>query len=227
MACGVQDNANQAASQSQTAAQPMSDNSPTPPAFASANRLKQPGPGGLRSAGQSSSQTSSYPRTNPADAYKFRAMRLRDEHGVIKPDGLINAIDQRQSLVKSGPPAAGEPDYGPLQRPAAGPAKPAARSLTSASFGSDGPTNIGGRILTIAVNPSGTVYVGTAGGGIWSYSAGVWTPLTDFMASLAVDSLAIAPSTPSTIYAGTGEAENVGAIVGAGGDSIPGAGIFK
>jgi len=72
-----------------------------------------------------------------------------------------------------------------------------------------GPTNIGGRINSIAINPTNSdiVYVGAANGGVWkSTNGGVkWTPLTDNLQSLSMGSLAIDPQNPNTIYAGTGE----------------------
>src|SRR6266581_4380858 len=68
-----------------------------------------------------------------------------------------------------------------------------------------------GRIMTIAVDPSdttgNTVLIGGAMGGIWrSTDAGAsWTAVGDQNASLAMGSIAFAPSNPSIVYAGTGE----------------------
>jgi IPT/TIG domain-containing protein len=68
-----------------------------------------------------------------------------------------------------------------------------------------------GRVMTIAVDPSdgtgNTVLLGGAMGGIWrSTDAGAtWTAVGDKNASLAMGSIAFAPSSPSTVYAGTGE----------------------
>ena len=57
---------------------------------------------------------------------------------------------------------------------------------------------------------------------MWKTTNGgtTWTPLTDRQASTAIGSIALDPSNPSTIYAGTGE-ENFS------GDSYYGAGILK
>jgi photosystem II stability/assembly factor-like uncharacterized protein len=67
-----------------------------------------------------------------------------------------------------------------------------------------------GRISAIAADPydANTLYVGTAGGGVWKTTSGGvhWTPLTDNQASLYMGAIAVAPSDPLTIYAGTGEA---------------------
>jgi len=68
-----------------------------------------------------------------------------------------------------------------------------------------------GRIRAIAVDPtdpSGNhVYIGSTGGGIWETTDGGahWTPISDFEASLAIQTLAIDPQDPRIIYAGTGE----------------------
>ncbi len=84
-----------------------------------------------------------------------------------------------------------------------------------------------GRITTIAVDPSdttgNTVLIGGAMGGIWrSTDAGAtWTAVGDQNASLAMGSIAFAPSQPATVYAGTGESESVAF------DIYYGAGVLK
>src|SRR5260370_18420766 len=81
-----------------------------------------------------------------------------------------------------------------------------------------------GRVKALAVNPNNAnnVYLGAADGGLWvTTDAGTtWTPLTDFqpaapagVASIAVGSLAVDPSTctasapgiSTTVFVGTGE----------------------
>src|SRR5215467_8466519 len=70
---------------------------------------------------------------------------------------------------------------------------------------------VSGRVMTIAVDPSdttgNTVLLGGAMGGIWrSTDAGAtWTAVGDQNASLAMGSIAFAPSSAATVYAGTGE----------------------
>src|SRR5439155_11515807 len=53
---------------------------------------------------------------------------------------------------------------------------------------------------------SNQLYAATGGGGIWrSNDAGAnWSPLTDAQPTLFTGAIAIAPSNPSVIYAGTG-----------------------
>src|SRR3954451_14883819 len=69
-----------------------------------------------------------------------------------------------------------------------------------------------GRAVGIAAHPSdpNTVYLATAGGGVWkTTNAGTsWTPLTDSQATLFMGAIAVAPSNPNVIYAGTGESNN-------------------
>lgn len=81
-----------------------------------------------------------------------------------------------------------------------------------------------GRITGIAADPSNpnVIYVAATGGGVWKTADGgtTWTPLTDAQSTLTMGAIAIAPSAPQTIYAGTGEADNSG-------DSLYGRGILK
>ncbi|MGH7176159.1 MAG: choice-of-anchor Q domain-containing protein [Tepidisphaeraceae bacterium] len=67
-----------------------------------------------------------------------------------------------------------------------------------------------GRMLDIATHPTdpGVWYVATAGGGVWktTTSGAVWKPLTDQQSVNFMGSVALAPSNPSIIYAGSGEA---------------------
>src|SRR4051812_23174263 len=73
-----------------------------------------------------------------------------------------------------------------------------------------------GRIETVAVDPSGTVYVGAPGGGVWKRVGSTWVALTDDQPSLVIGSLAIDPSDPATIYAGTGMRGSMPGYYGAG-----------
>ena len=72
-----------------------------------------------------------------------------------------------------------------------------------------GPTNFAGRVRPIAPHPTvaGTLYVGAVSGGVWKTtdSGASWTALSESLSSLTVGALAIAPSSPDTIYLGTGE----------------------
>lgn len=87
-----------------------------------------------------------------------------------------------------------------------------------------GPGNFGGRTRALIIHPTDhdTMYAAAASGGVWKTTdAGAsWKPLTDVIANIAVNSLAIDRNNPGVLYAGTGEGFfNF--------DAIRGAGIFK
>jgi photosystem II stability/assembly factor-like uncharacterized protein len=69
----------------------------------------------------------------------------------------------------------------------------------------------GGRVVAVAGVPgdSTTFYFGSVNGGVWKTNdAGtVWTPIFDKQPIGSIGALAIAPSDPKTIYAGTGESD--------------------
>ena len=76
-----------------------------------------------------------------------------------------------------------------------------------------GPYNIGGRVTALAVAPGGTtIYLGAANGGVFkSTNSGVnWTPVMDGWGweVFSIGALALDPTDPNVVYAGTGEANN-------------------
>jgi photosystem II stability/assembly factor-like uncharacterized protein len=75
-----------------------------------------------------------------------------------------------------------------------------------------GPAIMMGRIDDLAVVESDpkTIYLGAATGGVWkSTDTGMtWKPLFDKESNMSIGALAIAPSDPSIVWAGTGEANN-------------------
>ncbi len=83
---------------------------------------------------------------------------------------------------------------------------------------------VAGRVVAIAPDPtnSSIIYIAAAGGGVWKTTdgGGSWTALTDGLPDLAMGSLTVDPSSPSTIYAGSGEANFAG-------DSRYGEGLYK
>ena len=101
------------------------------------------------------------------------------------PNSRWNAFLQRRAVEQS-PPLIPNPPWFPL-----------------------GPTNIAGRILSMAFDPgdSRVVYLGSAGGGPWkSTDGGVsWRPIGDNLPTLAVGAIAVAPNHPNIIVMGTGE----------------------
>jgi photosystem II stability/assembly factor-like uncharacterized protein len=75
-----------------------------------------------------------------------------------------------------------------------------------------GPALMSGRISHIAVHPDHkqTWYVGVASGGVWkTTNAGItFTPIFQNEGSYSIGAVAIDPKNPSTIWVGTGEANN-------------------
>jgi hypothetical protein len=68
-----------------------------------------------------------------------------------------------------------------------------------------------GRVSDIAQDPTdaAVLYVATARGGVWKSTDGgtTWIPKSDHEVSLAIGALAVAPSNPQVLYAGTGEGD--------------------
>ncbi|MBI3950140.1 MAG: hypothetical protein HY314_06770 [Acidobacteria bacterium] len=87
-----------------------------------------------------------------------------------------------------------------------------------------GPGNIGGRTRALLIDPVNPdiMYAAGVAGGVWKTTdgGGLWAPLADLMANLAVSSMAMSPADSNIIYAGTGEGYFNGG-------SVRGAGVFK
>ncbi len=90
------------------------------------------------------------------------------------------------------------------------------RDERSPTWEAIGPKNIGGRTLCLAVNPLDTniLWLGSASGGIWkSTTAGrgveAWQRVETGFPVLGVSAIAIDPSDPKIMYAGTGEVYNL------------------
>ena len=102
-------------------------------------------------------------------------------------------------------------------------------SANSSGFSSNpwvevGPTNIPGRIPSLAIHPSdsSTIYAGSAAGGVFkSTNFGTsWNSVFENEVNLSIGALTIHPTNPNIIYAGTGESNTAG-------DTYEGVGIFK
>src|SRR5205814_7147651 len=69
---------------------------------------------------------------------------------------------------------------------------------------------VGNRVASVAGVPGdpSTYYAGAASGGVWKSNDGGnrWVPVFDKQSAQAIGALAVAPSDPSIVSAGTGEA---------------------
>lgn len=87
-----------------------------------------------------------------------------------------------------------------------------------------GPTNVGGRMTSVACAPNkpNTIWAGAAGGGVWKSDDGgrQWRALWHSQPTLNIGSIAVDPTNPAIVYCGTGEA-NLSA------DTYPGLGVFR
>lgn len=97
-------------------------------------------------------------------------------------------------------------------------------AISSAAWEAVGPSNIGGRITALVIDPAdtNTIVLGAAAGGIFKSTNGgaSWTPKTDQWKSLSIGAMAMDPNNPNIIYCGTGEA-NIST------DSYAGFGMLK
>lgn len=113
-----------------------------------------------------------------------------------------------------------------VQQQRAAQAELESRNATFSDWELLGPTNIGGRITDIALNPNdpNIFFVGTAVGGIFKTTdrGQSWKAVFDKAGRLSIGDLAIAPSNTKILYAGTGEA-NASATSGA----FFGDGVYK
>lgn len=91
------------------------------------------------------------------------------------------------------------------------------RSAAVGAWTSIGPTNIGGRSLCIAIDPTDTnkIWMGSAGGGLWKSTVGglgvdAWTYVPTGFPVIGVATVAINPTNANEMYIGTGETYNLG-----------------
>jgi photosystem II stability/assembly factor-like uncharacterized protein len=77
-----------------------------------------------------------------------------------------------------------------------------------------GPTNIGGRLTALAVDPANVshLWAGAAAGGVFVSSDGglFWTPTFDGQPLLPIGAIATHPTDSNVVYVGTGEANGAG-----------------
>lgn len=147
----------------------------------------------------------------------FLNHRPKSDNEMIKVRG--RAFRLKQALIKQ------QRENKDLGMAAYGPAGAGA----GAPWFNIGPRNINGRIKAIAVHPTdpNTVFAAAASGGVWRTTDGgeSWYSLWHDEDTLVLGGIAIAPSNPMVIYAGTGEGV-VPNTYGAA-HNFPGVGIYK
>jgi photosystem II stability/assembly factor-like uncharacterized protein len=157
----------------------------------------------------------------------FRLLQQRDERGVVPPRALLNALAaidrQRRALTPGALERAGVP-VGRRVMPERLIPETAGLNPDQSGWTSLGPTNVGGRTRSIVVHPTDAnrIWLGSVGGGVWFSADGgkSFGPVDDLMANLAVTTMAMDPTNPNVIYAGTGEGFYNG-------DALRGGGIFR
>lgn len=163
-----------------------------------------------RGAHQRTDRSPALPSPNADPGYPFeRANFLRQQrlgnNGTLASLAFLKADQHREKMISS---RGGVADAG----------------IDSTAWTWMGPGNIGGRVLAITIHPDRTdeMLVGSASGGVWKTTDGGanWRPIDDFLGSLAVSTIALAPADPEIVYAGTGE---LNSALG----SIRGAGVYK
>jgi hypothetical protein len=128
----------------------------------------------------------------------------------------------RDSSARLGAANSATPPAGRATVPA-GPA-PATAQLTAAAWQPLGPSNIGGRITDLVVDPvrANTVYAGAATGGVWRSTDGGVTFSRTWPATVTPSIGALAIAASGTLYAGTGEGNPGGGSV-----TFPGNGVYR
>jgi photosystem II stability/assembly factor-like uncharacterized protein len=86
------------------------------------------------------------------------------------------------------------------------PLGPAGFFMADNGFFSSGPQLDAGRVTAVAPSASGgPLVIGTASGGVWRSTFGIWSPLTDAECALTTGAVTVDPADANVIYAGTGE----------------------
>jgi len=179
------------------------------------------------SDGDADSAEGSQDKDDKTEKDSPEAIRKREEwfykqrasvNGHIPAGARLKALQHMQRMMAAEGKLVQRPDgsYATVTPQAGSTSFPAWSSIgpTPTTGGTFSPVT--GRITAIAVDPSdttgNTVLIGGAQGGIWrSTDAGVtWAAVGDQNASLAMGSIAFAPSQMGTVYAGTGEQASIG-----------------
>ncbi|MEZ5964820.1 MAG: hypothetical protein R3F56_13325 [Planctomycetota bacterium] len=127
----------------------------------------------------------------PDAAAQWRLMRYRDERGAIPSRAWQTALEARARTV------------------AASALMPAAGGIAPNAWVARGPDNVAGRSVSLVIDPRNAqrMFAGAVSGGLWRTTDGgqTWTQVDDWWRNLSVGALTMDPSTPDTLYVGTGE----------------------
>ncbi|MEU5437517.1 glycosyl hydrolase [Streptomyces sp. NPDC020719] len=172
-------------------------------------------------------------RTGRSSGIRTAAIAVLAVAGLLAPGGHTASARGLEDDDGAGPAAPAEYSY--LQKAVPGQPLPRHAYDTAAAQAADlprapgswqpiGPTNIGGRVVSLALDPrhADTVYAAAASGGVWrSADAGkTFTPAWPERGTQAMGALAAAPD--GTLYAGTGEPNPGGGSV-----TYEGTGIYR
>ena len=150
------------------------------------------------------------------DAYYWSRLLAGDDQLTI---GQAAQLRQQASTNASGiqsETVKGKPRGGTWQQVGPNPIVQVAR--TSNTYAA-----MSGRVGALAIRGDGTLILGAAQGGVWTYDpsgGGTWTSRTKDADTQSVGALAVAPSNDSIVYMGSGE----GALSG---DSYYGDGVYR
>ncbi|HEY6854554.1 MAG TPA: hypothetical protein VI139_09905, partial [Gemmatimonadales bacterium] len=125
---------------------------------------------------------------------KYQLEIESDEQGPPTAAQLFRARDQRRAI----------------ERDVVGAARQKAAGVLPSQWQALGPTNVGGRVRSMAIDPRNPsrLLAGSASGGLWiSEDAGLtWRANMDFFPNLSVSALVFDPVDTNVVYLGTGEA---------------------
>jgi photosystem II stability/assembly factor-like uncharacterized protein len=127
------------------------------------------------------------------DAFDYWFNQRANANGIIPKDSYLRAVQYvRTTMLKENN----------LKN----------KASDNSQWVSIGPDNVGGRTLSIAINPvnTNTVWIGAASGGLWKTTNGGfgpsgWTQINTGYPTMAVSSIVINPLNPDIMYIGTGE----------------------
>lgn len=163
----------------------------------------------------------------PAEAFaaaQFQAFRTGQIDPALAPAATLAARAAAGKIRSaSGPLGKGWKELGPKPYETSDP------TYNDLYGGTDGANwgVVSGRATSVALDPNDrsgkTVWLGTAGGGVWvTHNLGsTWKPVWDDKPSLAIGAIAFDKARPKTLYVGTGEG-NLG-----GGTMFRGTGVYR